>query len=119
MQNAIHLHFNQNATSPSFFSPTHQQIRTGLKIIIGYSSVIPPVRIYTLNEGVSYVELILSSLAISHKLGKWTCCVLLFSSSFVIKRVIIFFGVRRHLLPKMIVHPKNGFPLFSRKKKIF
>ncbi len=76
MQNALLLYFNQNATSSSFFSPTHQQICKGLKIIIGYSSVVPPVRMYTLSEVLSYVELILSSLAISHKLEKWTCCVL-------------------------------------------
>ncbi len=81
MQNAILLHFNQNATSPSFFSPRHQQICSGFKIIIGYSSAVPPVRIYTLSEVVSYVELILSSMAISHKLEKWTCYILLSSSS--------------------------------------
>ncbi len=66
-----------------FFSPTHQQMCTGLKIIIGYSPVVPLVCIYTLSEVVSYVELILSSLTISHKLEKWTCCVLLSSSSWI------------------------------------
>ncbi len=80
MQNAILLNFNQNATSSSFFSPTHQQICTGPKIIIGYSSVVPPVRIYIFSYVVSYVELILSSLAISHKLEKWICSTLLSSS---------------------------------------